>query len=110
MKWIQELADYYAHNNVPEIRVKKLYGKYAHELPSIMNRAVDSYINDNEHFPTVASFRPYVTEAQNVSGNRADMFTDDDIYFWEVQRGTMREWPEIEAEIDEARQALKEMA
>jgi len=106
MAWIEDLAQYYAHNKVAPIRVKKLHQKWRDELPAIMGHAVDSYINDHEHFPTVASFRPYVMEARNVAGNRADMFTDEDMYFWEVQRGTMREWAEIEAEMAEAKEAL----
>jgi hypothetical protein len=106
MGWIDDLSEYYAHNNVPAIRVKMLYKRFSSELPSIMARAVESYIDENEHFPTVASFKPYVKEAQHISGNRADMFTDDDIYQWEVNRGSMREWSEIEAEMTEARSQL----
>lgn len=113
-RWIDDLGEYYSHNKaVPQIRTDMLMNVYGRRSSAILARAAHLYMMENEHFPSVANFKPYVEMAGHQETaktiRRVHRHTDDEMYDWELARGTMRPLVDIDAEIAEARLQLKEM-
>ena len=108
--WINDLTEYYKHSNVPEIRVTKLFERFSGYDSETLSCAVNLYLEDNEYFPTVSSFRPYAETAAHLSATktirRIHRHTDEEMYEWELARGSMRPMVDIEAEIAGARQCI----
>ena len=113
MSWINTLAEVFKHTNVSEIAVQKVHERFSGYDPATLSRAVDMYLEDNEYFPTIARFKPYAETAEHLMAagtiRRVHRHTDDEMYEWELARGTMRPLVDIETEIAEARVELKEM-
>ena len=111
--WINDLTEYYKHSNVPEIRVTKLFQRFSGYDVDTLSSAVNMYLEDNEYFPTISSFKPYAETAEHLMTaktiRRVHRHTDDEMYEWELARGTMRPLVDIEAEIAKARISLREM-
>jgi hypothetical protein len=110
--WVNNLAEYYAHNDPPQIRIDMLLKVFGDEEDEIMGQAATEYMKEQRHFPQVAELRPYVEAARELSrgdwGAAAGVYTDDDIYAWEVARGTMQPEDEIEKEMEAARLVVAE--
>ena len=102
--WINDLADYYKHSKPAAIQIKMMLKVYADTETPILEAASEAYMMENEYFPSVAAFRPYVDIASQKSEykkiRRVHRYTDDDIYAWELERGTMRTLADIAAEIE----------
>ncbi len=68
MEWLNDLGAYYSHNKqVPQIRYDMLLRTFGKEQPEIMQAAAYGYMQENEHFPTVASLRKYVGIAREAA-------------------------------------------
>ena len=71
MSWIDDLSNYYSRldkdgNKVlsaPQIKIKMLYLKYRDNTDAVLERATSLYIDDNNFFPSVTDFKPYVEMA-----------------------------------------------
>jgi hypothetical protein len=133
MSWINELTDEYSYVNnegqkilsVSQGRVARLYREYQHNDDSALLKAAKAYIRENQYFPKVASFKEYVRmatydkpklsplqEVKRMTEEQREEWRsvkDNELYKWELKRGTMRPLPEIEAEIDTARVELRRM-
>ena len=94
MSWINTLAEVFKHTNVSEIAVQKVHERFSGYDPATLSRAVDMYLEDNEYFPTIARFKPYAETAGHLMATktirRVHRHTDDEMYEWELARGTMR--------------------
>ena len=108
--WINTLAEVYKHTRVSEIAVQKLHQRFSGYDSETLSQAVDLYLEDGEYFPTIARFKPYVETAAHLAATktirRVHRHTDEEMYQWELERGSMRPMAEIETEIDEARVIL----
>ena len=110
--WIKDLGEYYSHNRqVPKIRVDMLLKTFGKLEQPILDTAAQLYMMENEHFPTVAGFKPYIKTARFQEESKTPrkgkfMYTDDEMYQIEVNQGTMRPIEEIEAEIEAARKQI----
>lgn len=133
MKWLEDLFDEYPGsknkpdhpNNRSDTAVQRLCAAFANEDMATMEAAVFKYMTDgNQWFPKISNLAPYVKDAridrdawgsqwgdQLATAKRTGDYTavDTAILRWEQQRGEMRPLAEIEAEISEARQQLREM-
>ena len=107
MSWINTLAEVFKHTNVSEIAVQKLHDRFSGYDSETLSSAVNMYLEDNEYFPTIARFKPYAETADHLMATktirRVHRHTDDEMYQWELARGTMRPMADIESEIAEAR-------
>ena len=113
-KWINGLGEYYRHNKeVPAIRITMLMEVFGQHESATLERAAYLYMMDNEHFPSVANFRPYVETADHEAVartiRRVHRYSDEDIYEWELERGSMRPLVEIDAEIAGDREKVSSM-
>ena len=105
--WIETLADYFKHTRVSETAVQKLHQRFSGYDEATLGAAVDMYLEEGEYFPTIARFKPFAKTAKHMSATqttrRVHRHTDEEMYQWELERGTMRPLAEIDAEIDAAR-------
>ncbi len=115
--WLKDLKDEYPtrRSNNAQVRLARVYGQYD---DSTMQAAVDAYMLRERFFPKVGDLRPYVDAVLEAErGEDAPLevkrqihaarmrklrdgieYTDDDMYAWEVARGTMPALPDAGAD------------
>ena len=106
--WLEDLLDEYPTDQRSDKAIARLARVFS-ELPDgIMRSAVDRYLLNEKWFPRVADLQPYVAQAaEDGRGSipladegavirygrfisaESQPYTDDDLYLFEVERGTM---------------------
>jgi hypothetical protein len=123
--WLTELLDEYPteRKDGKSIRtdssINRLIRVFEDVPDHVMQKAVYAYMRQGVWFPKIADLRPFVNSA--VEDERGDKpygeldqqlkyggYSDEDMYTWEVERGTMRPLDVIESEIEAARQQLSQ--
>jgi len=124
MKWMEDLMDEYPTNR-SDRAIARLTRTFADKEQDVMEKAADLYmLAGNRFFPKVSDFVDYVKEAEGQVNNwgyywgkqirqakEGEDYTavDDAILEWELANGHMRPLAEIEREIKEAAQNLKQL-
>ena len=77
-----------------------------------MQQAVESYMGEKIHFPQVAELRPYVVmarEAGRGDWEPASLPAYDDMYQYEIERGSMPNPSEVQRQIAKATAKLRSL-
>ncbi len=69
--WISDLADYYKRGKPSEIQVKMLVKVYGSKDAEVLQAAAVDYMTENNFFPSVADFQPYVQTAEHMQMAKA---------------------------------------
>ena len=64
MRWLNDLANYYAHNQPNQTQLEALITRFGDEPEIVMKAAVIAYQEEHQHFPQIATLKPFVTTAQ----------------------------------------------
>lgn len=110
MNWLTDLIDEFStpKRRPSQARIDRMVRIFRDTPEVVMQTAIDNYIRRAKHafFPAVSEISPFVDAAQleyNSGPRKRSAASDDEIYAWELQRGTMRPLSEIEDEIEMAR-------
>lgn len=108
--WLEDLLDEYPTAR-SDAAISRLMRVFADVPAGVMRTAVDAYMRQGSFFPKIADLRPFVDTAQQRAinegwpdGNPHGGYSDEFMYQWELERGTMRPLAEIEAEGRKARE------
>lgn len=116
MNWLTELIDEFSteKRRPSQARIDRMVRIFRDVPEIVMQTAVDNYMRRARHafFPAVSELNPFVDAAQvefNSGPHKRTASGDDEIYEWELRRGTMPPLGEIDDEIEMARLQVKRM-
>src|SRR3990167_5369838 len=64
MRWLNDLANYYAHNQPNRTQLDALITRFGDEPEIVMKAAVIAYQEEHQHFPQIATLKPFVAAAE----------------------------------------------
>jgi len=106
--WLEDLFNEYPTDQRSDMAIARLARVFSEQSDGTMRSAVDRYLLNEKWFPRVADLRPYVAQAaEDARGSipladegavirygriisaESQPCSDDDLYLFEVERGSM---------------------